>query len=444
MKKVFLLITMSVSAFLVKAQKYEDIKNKLILSMYKPAREELDKAMTNAKFTSKAEAYILKTTVYAGMALTDAVKNTPEATTLMTEAELAFKKYREMEPGMTLLADPVYQNAPVSLYSGYYTMGYNDYTAKSWESSFDKFQKAVELSDLLISKKIMTASVDTNVLVLAAITAENSKNKDEAAKYYQRLADAKVTGEGYESVYRYLVTYYFAKKDIPAFEKYKAMGQEMFPKSDFFTYDKIDFAVGLEENFDAKMKALEAMLAADPDNNKANQILGELIYDTLNSHKEGAALPANAAELEKRMILAFNKSGSTKADAENPYLFMGDHFINKAVKVNEAREAHAAAMKTRTKPGTMSSKEDLAKRDLLDKEYGEALEGARDPYEKAAAIFAARGTLDNRTKLQYKKAANYLIDIYAFKKIQAKGKPADQAKFAAEEKKWTERYDSIK
>ena len=90
------------------------------------------------------------------------------------------------------------------------------------------------------------------------------------------------------------------------------------------------------------------------------------------------------------MVNAFKKAALLKPDLEMPHLFMGDHFISKAVKVNEARSAHAADMRTRTKPGSMASKEDVAKRDLLDKQYGDALEAAREPYENAAAIFAKR------------------------------------------------------
>ena len=84
---------------------------------------------------------------------------------------------------------------------------------------------------------------------------------------------------------------------------------------------------------------------------------------------------------------AFEKSAKAKPEtAEIPFLYMGDHFINKASKVNDRREAHSKDMKARTKPGAMSSKEDIAKRDALDKEYGETLEQAREPYEKVAAI----------------------------------------------------------
>ena len=94
MKKAFLLLTASLFAFLVKAQKYEDIKNLLLFKKFEQAKTDLDKAMTNAKFTAKGEAYILKTAVYAGLAMSTGVKGTPKADQLNTDAEAAFTKYK--------------------------------------------------------------------------------------------------------------------------------------------------------------------------------------------------------------------------------------------------------------------------------------------------------------------------------------------------------------
>lgn len=101
-------------------------------------------------------------------------------------------------------------------------------------------------------------------------------------------------------------------------------------------------------------------------------------------------------------------------------------------------------MKQRTKPGTQASKEDVAKRDALDVKYASTLEQARDPYEKAAAIFAKKEKLTGQEKQQYKKVAGYLGDIYQNKIIKAKGNPADVAKYTAEKKKWDDVYDSVK
>ncbi len=416
-----------------------------MLNQFDKAKTDLDKAITNAKIAAKPEVYILKTAIYAGLAMSEGKKGTPEAEQLIAEADAAFTKYKSMDQAMALMSDVTYQNGPINLYSNYYSAGYADYSSKKWENGLVKLKRAIEYSDLLISKKLLTTTLDTNVLILAAITAENSGHKDDAASYYTRLADAKVSGDGFEGVYRFMVSHSFAKKDMAAFEKYKALGAELYPKSEYFGFDKIDFAVGLMTNFDDKVKSLEEVLANDPESFKANQILGEIIYDTLNPRGENPpAPPANAAELEKKMINAFNKAAKAKAGYEIPYLYIGDHFINKATKVNERRETHSKEMKARTKPGAMASKEDVAKRDALDKEYGETLDGAREPYLAAATIFAAKEKLEIRDKQQYKKAASYLADIFAFKKAMAKGKPADQAKYAAEEKKWNDTYDSIK
>ncbi len=444
MKKTLFFLTMSLSFFVLNAQKYEDIKNQLVFNKFKEAKVELDKAMSNPKFTSKAEAYILKTTIYAALCMEEGTKGTVTGDQLASDADAAFKKYKEMDPAMELISDPIYQNGPVNLYSNYYTSGYNDYTSKKWDASYSKFKRAVEYSDLLISKKLFQFPIDTNILILAGITAENSSTKNEAVIYYGRLADHKITGDGFESVYRYLVSYYFGKKDMANFEKYKALGKELYPKSEYFNYDKVDFAAGLAENFTDKLKALDEVLATDPNNYKANELLWSIIYDSINLNKERDVQPKDVTQLEARMLAAMNKTIAAKPDDMETYLFMGNYYIGIKDAVGEARQAHADDMKARTKPGTMASKEDIAKRDKFDKDYADAMEAIRGPYENAARVFATKTTLDAKEKSQYKNVAGYLSEIYELKKKLAKAKPAEQAKFAAEEKKWNDVYESIK
>jgi hypothetical protein len=432
--------------FFAQAQNYESIKNMMILQQYKKAKEDLDKNMSNSKFASKPEAYILKAAVYSGLANDPAIKGTPEANQLVADAEAAFKKYRDMDPSMALLSDAAYQNAPINIYSALFSAGYKDYETKSWQAGFEKFRKVVEYSDLLIEKKVLNTALDTNSLLLAGILAESAGMKDDAATYYSRLANARIKSDGFESIYKFLVNYYATKKEMDNFEKFKTIGGELYPNSEYFKYDKVDFAVGLEEDFNKKVSSLEQTIAADPNNYKAIRLLGEIIYDTLNSRYDGAVPPANAAELETKMINAFTKAAELKPDEEILYIYVGDNHINKSIKVNDKRTEHAAAMKSRTKPGTAASKEDVAKRDALDAEYGAALDMAREPYEKAASILAKKTTLTGMQKQQYKKVAGYLGDIYTNKKVRAnkEKKTADAAKFAAEEKKWNEVYDSIK
>jgi hypothetical protein len=444
MKRIFLSLVMISTVFCLSAQNYETAKNLLALNQTRKAKEEVDKGMTNSKYSSKAEAYILKASTYAMLALDPTVKGTPEAITLTKDAEEAFEKYKQMQPDMALLKDPIYQNAPINLYSSLFTIGYKDYEKKNWQPSFETFKKVVALSDMLIQQKLLTVPVDTNSLILAGVTAESSKNDNEAAIYYARLADLKLADREYESVYRFLVNQSFKKKDMTAFEKYRVLGKQLYPKSEFFDYDKVDFAVGLEEDFNNKLKAVEEVLASDPSNYKAHYLIGGLIYDTLNSHGENAVMPANYAELETRMVTSLKRASELNPSSENPLIYLGGHYINKSKRINDARKKHAADMKTRTKPGTAASKEDIQKRDALDKEYVQALDASIEPYEKAAAIYAGKSSLTQREKQQYKYIAGDLGEIYGFKKTQAKGKPAELAKFTAEEKKWNDLYDTIK
>src|SRR5260221_5204768 len=445
MKKYFLLSPILLSAFFAKAQSYEATKNMLIISQYKQAKESLDKNWTNAKFTSKPEAYILKASIYAGLAVDKTVSTTPEGDRLRDEADVAFTKYREMEPDLKLLKDPTYQNAPVHLYSSYFTTGYNNYQKKNREHGYQALKKVMDLSDLLIKEKIIMVAIDTNSLILAGISAENSGHPDDAAIYYSRLADHRIAGPEYESIYSYLVKYYFTKKDMASFEKYKALGKELYPKSEYFTYDKIEFAARLEDDFNKKLQALDEIVKTDPSNRKTWLLIGEIIYDTLDSRRENAVMPANADELENRMVAAFNKAAELEPASEIPYLLFGDHFIAKSLRINDERTELANDIKKRTKPGTMASKEDVQKREVLDEKYGNVLEAARGPYEKAAEIFSKKTeALKLQDKQQYKKAVSYLADIYNYKKMKAKAKPADAAKYAAEEKKWNDLYDSIK
>jgi hypothetical protein len=203
---------------------------------------------------------------------------------------------------------------------------------------------------------------------------------------------------------------------MASFEKYKSYGKELFPSSNYFDFDKVDFAVGLETDLFKKLKALDDILAADPGNVKAQEVTGELIYDTLNSRVAGAVPPANVAELEKKMVNAFNKSAALTPANELPLLYIGNHFINVSAKIENKK----------------------------DKTYLTALENAMVPYEKAAALFAKKEGLSKQDKQQYKNVVSYLSEIYGFRKTVAGVSEPDKVKFAAAEKKWNDVYESIK
>ena len=110
MKRTLLLLALIAFGFFVHAQSYDAAKNLLAIGQVKKAKEELDKGMTNAKYASKPEAYMLKMAIYANLAQDNEFKGTPAGEALLAEAESAFIKYKELQPELTLMKEPIYQN----------------------------------------------------------------------------------------------------------------------------------------------------------------------------------------------------------------------------------------------------------------------------------------------------------------------------------------------
>lgn len=445
MKRTFLLLTLISLAAFVKAQNYSDISGKILLNSYKQAKDDIDKRMSNAKFISKPEAYILKTAIYAMYAQDSALAG-GNADQYLSEADAAYTKYKEMDgPEYKLATEMEYKSGPLNLYSAFFSKGIKMYQAKQWEEGAQAFKKTAELSDFLIEKKVINGPIDTTSVLFAGFTAENAGKKDDAFKYYSRLADLKIGGADNDFIYRFLIVNSFQKDDMASFEKYRAIGKELYPDEEYYGYDKVDFAVGLTEGVDNQIKALEKILATEPNNYKALVSMAQFISDTLHP-APGDPMPSNAAELETKMINALTKASSLPESDELVYLVLGDNYIDKADKKNEERTKFGEEMRARTKPNAAPSKEDVAKRDKLDAEYAEAMFKALEPYEKAASLLAAKATLTPQQKQQYRKVAGYLGDIYNLKRIRANvaKQTADVAKFTAEAKKWNDLYDSIK
>lgn len=441
MKKVILLA--SIAAFTATgafAQKYDDIKGLMVLGQMAKAKESYDKNSTNEKFFTKPEGYLIKATLFANFAL-DSTKAADEDKN-RKEADAALAKYKEMDPEMKLLDDPTYKNTPFNLYASYYNAGIADINNKAYEPAYEKLKKTVDYSDFLISKKLMNKQMDTAAIYYAGLLAENTNHADEAQKFYNRLADAKIKGfndASYESVYQGLVRYYAGKNDNANFEKSRALGKELFPQSEFFTYSMLDFAVGSSSDFNERIASLEKLIAANPGDYKSNITLAEIIYDTLDSRKANAVMPANAEQLEVKMLAALDKAITAKPGELQPYLLMGDHYLLKSEKY---RDAMVQAETNVIKKGAKATADDKQKLTDAKKIYNENYDIARVNYEKAAEIFAKMPNLEGTQKRSYKLIAGNLAEYYSYKIEDAKG--ADRDKFAALEKKWDEIFTKLK
>ena len=135
-----------------------------------------------------------------------------------------------------------------------------------------------------------------------------------------------------------------------------------------------------------------------------------------------------------------------------PSAVVGNHYIKKADRINDSIAVITEQIKNATKGAKPDKtgklppapKELTTKRNAMYANYYSTLDQVVTYFEKASDVFAKQTTLEPLEKQFYKNAANNLIDIYTMKATNAKGKPADVAKFTAAQKKWESTYDKIK
>ncbi|MES2647170.1 MAG: hypothetical protein V4717_09865 [Bacteroidota bacterium] len=457
MKKILLsLVLVSSSLTVVIGQNYDDVKNLLYLKSYKKAKEMLDKNWSNAKFIAKPEAYILKASVLAGLSADSSMAG--ESAALRSQALEALKKYREMDPKMTLAVEQgsVYSSAPISMYGGYFNEGISSYQKKDWPAAFQNFKTAVELSDLLKEYKLADIKLDTNAILLAGASAQSMKNDDEAEKLFVRLADAKVGGAENEFLYQFLTNRSLTRGDMTSFNKYLALGKEIYPQSKYFQYDEIDYILAIENEAE-KTKLIDEKLAKNPDDYKLQSAYAEMLFDRLNPKDTAVPMPANFDEIESKMVASFTKATELKPESGLGMSNIANHYINKSNKLGKRLDSIRVAIReknkankpaTAPKPGTKPapskvSPEDAALRDEITKQYEAAGDKAREYYEKAVNIYSKLPSPTSLEKQQYRNAVSYLIDLTAEKKNNSKGTPALYDKWEKEEKKWSDIYHKM-
>lgn len=446
MKRLLLGLTVGCVFSTAAMAQFDEAKNLLLLNQYDKAQASLDKEMAKPKNAAKPEGFIMKATILAGM-MQDSAKQS-QATQLRQQSIEAYNKYLELDPKKELIATPPYTNPPITFYSSYFNEGIQGYNKKNWAVASESFKSTVYWSDFIIANKLAKMEFDTSANLLAGAAYQNLKNDEEAVKYFTRLTDRKISGDDNEFVYQFLMGYYFRKEDMASFEKYKALGKELYPKSEYFTYTEMDFIMAMEDE-NEKMARIEAKIAKNPADAELVENYGYLLFDKLNGADDAPA-PANPEEIEAKMVTNLTKAGEAKPNDGKPYYFLGNHYVNRAVKINEQinnvtdeiRKANASAKPDKTGKIPPPPKELTDKREQLKKAYDVQIDKGLPYLIKSAEAYGRDTDLTGMEKQNYKRLVDQLILIYADKKAATKV-AADKAKYEAEEKKWNAIYTKI-
>jgi hypothetical protein len=440
------------------AQKYEEAKNLIILQQFAKAKESVDKNWSNPKYTAKPEAYILKSSVYAMLGSEQDKGEAGKA--LLAEAAGLYDEYLKQDPKLTLIKDPAYANTPLYVYNHFIQSGISNYNDKDYPNALNNFEKSIEYAKFLTTNGIYSIPLDTTAHLYAgssAILIGDEKHDKIAIKHFSVLADAKMGGEYGNTVYINLARKCFDYEDMECFRKYMALGKEVYPDQEFFTYEEIDFLFGIEDEA-LRMKRIEKKLQEDPNNYKIQAGFGSMLFDKLNPRDLDAPLPDNSTEIEQKMVGAFEKAAQIEPSNPESYLNLGNHFMNMGTRYYNQLVDHQKMMREKQRANTPEPVKgkpapkppapdpaDVEKRkELQEKNEGE-LAKAGGYYEKAIAIFKAKGSLTGMDKQNYRGAVSNMIDINKAMKDAAirDKKAADETKFGAAEKKYMDLYAEI-
>jgi hypothetical protein len=236
MQKTLLTALLAIISFSLFSQELTDVEDRIAKAKWDEAKDKIDKYLANEKNSKKPEGWYYKAVVYNNLSKDEKFKATyPDA---KAEAFVAYQKYVDLDPKLILGT----LNQHITLFDLFYSyneLAINAFNAKNYEQALDNFKKAAIVEDYIVKKGFSyntTAlpKLDTSLILNTAAAAMQAKKADEAASYYAKLADAKLSDSSYVEIYEFLVNHYNTKKDLTNRSKYLGIGRELYPKNAYW------------------------------------------------------------------------------------------------------------------------------------------------------------------------------------------------------------------
>ena len=420
MQRLFFTIAVILAALIGKAQSPSDAQKALDAKKPDKAKDIVDKLTADPNQKS-ASAWLVKAQVYNALAVDDKYKTVvPDA---YEQAFEAYKKAYEIDPNDNFIKLDFFKSPFVS-YEGEANKAAQAYQANNMPGAFEAYKKTIEYGTWLNEKHLSfnnfsVPAVDTSMVFMAGFTAMKQEKNDDAAKYFGRLADAKIGKEpDYVIPYQFMASYYRTKKDEANFKKYVDLGRQIYPNDAYFVTIKIDEARATD-NYPELFDAYEELIAMQPDSLSNVLSYASEMFDYLyvkNGDKKPADYDAIAAKIETNV----------KKTLAKDYEPLSSNLIIAQLYYNQGQETATEADKIKsTKPDDVKKKNDLKANTIA--KYDQAL-----PYtEKVASTLEEKGaTANTREKHILKNMYIMLGDMYTAKGNKAKADEYDK-KWAA-------------
>jgi len=443
MKKFFLLALLG-AGLLAKAQNLKEVQKAVTLAgvtgKYESAKAEVDKLMNDPKAQTNAEAWFYKAKVYAALYKDDQERG--KYPNLEITAAEAFQKYKELDPEYKFLKENSGQDIVFNIYATSFAQGVRTFNAKNWDSASFYFTYSVDYSDMIFSNKWSSTTMpfDTTSILYAAYSYQNAKNMDKAYSYYTRLADNKVSGKGFEDIYKFVLVTSSNRKDLASFNKYLAIAKELYPKENWDDYE-LDY---LDRNYTLQEKAdlYDKEDAAGTLNAMKYLQFGDIFFNIPKNEKDNldsAKIEYYKKKARDAFKKAYQKDNKEGIAAYNAGVLYNNEFNDLDDKIRANIKAlqelnsqksdikdprKKAAIDAKIKPAVDAIKKANAD---LDKPVTEAADNTIDWMEKAYNALKEVSDKNAAEKNCFNKSLDILYNLYVYKRDKSKGK--DQKAF---------------
>jgi hypothetical protein len=414
MKKLILSLFFACFITMIFAQDLKTAKSDLDKNQLDKAKTDIDAFV--AKNPTDPEGNYMKAKIYERIAASDSsLAKTQEASDARQQAFDAFKKAMADTGNakITLMALKD-QYAPVfNLYTGYYAAAANAFNAAApagdkagFANAMNLFINADNVGHYIAEKKwSKIPDVDTNLVLNIGKAALNAGKNDVAQTYFQKLADANISGTkdggasnvAFELPYQWLTLHSKDAKDEANMVKYANLGKKLFPKDDYYDLVLIDYYRDKKNNT-ALFAKYDELIAKNPDSlmyhfNYANDIFG-YIYNG-----DAGVAVNNKEALMKTLGEQVEKAHSLNPNDVLTNWLYAQYYYNKGIDTRDS------ALKIKgPKPDDVKKKADLtaaAKQNF----------NAAVPYGEKA-LGALEGAFKKSDKSRYKSIVDLMQKIY--------------------------------
>lgn len=432
------------------AQDFKKVQASFLLGRIEEAKGEVEKLLADTKAKEKPETWYWKARVDAAMYKNEALRI--KYPNILVEANTSFKKYIELDPLYAIVKEKGAEGF-FDMYATSFGKGVDGFKEKNWLDATRYFQSAVYYSDYIFKNKwsASTAIFDTTSILYCGYSFQNAQKMDEAAVYYTRLADAKVKGEGFVDIYKFLLDYYTKSKNKTEFEKYLALGYEVYPAEKWEEYE-IEY---IDVNLDIAQKT------AIYDERNAKGTLTENMYllfgDVFVNAKHKAGVDSSLHDsYTKKAIESYKKAHEKNAQNVlavynigiiyyNYYTLEDDKYLDNIKKLQQIN-TNLPVIKDIKKKAAADAEHKLkvdgikSANKIMEKTAMENADMSIEWLTKSYLILKDKSSRTNTEKGILNKSIDFITNLYYYKMSKVRGK--DPKSFDAFELKYKE-FDAL-